>query len=224
MSKLKSQAQNYVDAMKEDIAAERLHQQITTEGSGESFRGCWIGCVLRAYSHRDAAEKLGWPLELVRIAEAIFEGMSPADAQEFAVDVLQAPLPDSDQSLTPWIFLHEMVVETLDRHACEKTRKACASAVEVLKRKANGHGVNQSDAADADADADADAAAAAYAAAADAAAARQSRYKELGNRLLAIMRNQNRTCACHDKGLPDHLRSRKRAHTAKGGGCLSRGS
>ena len=166
---MKSQSHLYVDAMKQDIEAERLVQ-------GNSSN-CWIGCVLREYDHKKMAQTLDWPLTLVRISEQIFEGMAKEDAQIFAVDVLAAPKPNANLSLAPWIFLHQMVAQTLDRHADEKTKKACEAVVDVLLRKSRGEYVSQEEvreARSADADADADAYAAdayAYAyAAADAAA------------------------------------------------------
>ena len=192
-----SKSHLFVDAMKADIKAERLVAGLTTEGKGDDFKGCWIGCVLREYSHEGMANSLSWPLPLVRISETIFEGLNNKEnEQAFAVDILAAPKPNADVSLIHWKFLHWLVSDTLEKYADSKTQKACEKAVKVLRDKADGKEVS-ADAAGHAADAGHAAYAAAYAAyaayaarAADTAAdaARAARYKEMADKLIEIMK------------------------------------
>jgi hypothetical protein len=150
-------------------------------GTGEQFRGCFIGCTIHAF-HGDTSDKFdnvdrvfdayGFPPILTRLCEQIFEGLPSADAPAFFKAVPNALNIGADISLVTWKFLHWMVADTLEKYGTDEVRTGCADAVAVLRDKANGVNVTPERAATAAAaDADADAAAAAAAAATAAATA-----------------------------------------------------
>lgn len=180
-----SQSHLFVEKMKADIEAERLVSGVVTEGEGKTLRGCWISCVLGEYDHKKMADKMKWPLALVRISENVFEGLGDMQLeQSFAVEVLSAPKPNADMSLVHWKFLHWMVSDMLEKHADEKVKKACLPALKVLLDKSQDIEVSKGAAYAA---ANAAASSGAHATYAAYATAYAAPYKEVGDKLLEFM-------------------------------------
>jgi hypothetical protein len=150
-----------VDAMIADKKAERLIQGNYTQGDGDNFKGCFIGCITRTDSAEKTAQALGESVMLVKLRESIFEGLPFAAAQDFAVDCLTATPVGKDLSLVPWQFLNRMLRRAFARIAKDNPVHAnCADALEIIAKKARGDFVSYQEAYAA-----AEAAYAAYAAA-----------------------------------------------------------
>jgi hypothetical protein len=129
------------------VKQDRVVQGFYGEGSGEKFRGCFIGCTVHAFDG-NATDKFndvdrvfdayGFPTMLTLLCEQIFEGLPSADAPSFFKAVPNALNLGSDISLVVWKFLHWMAVDTLENYGTDKTRNGCVDKVAVLRDKAEG--------------------------------------------------------------------------------------
>lgn len=130
---MRNKAYKYVKPLIQDIEAGMLRQGTPTAKNhkGSFKRGCWIGCVLRDYSHERMAETLQWPLLLVHITESIFEALYD-EPETFAVDVLKAPKPDARMDMVPWQFLQGEVAQALAGKTLVETRKEYRPVLEAL--------------------------------------------------------------------------------------------
>ena len=142
----------------------------------ENGKGCFIGCIVHGSNPTKVEGLTGFPVMLTRIAERIFEGLPNDQAKLFPQAMVAAPKIGADLSLVPWKFLHWLVGDVLQQHGTDVIRSACAPALDVLSKKAQGIPVSYAHAARAAAAraahaarAAAAAAHAAHAAAADAA-------------------------------------------------------
>jgi hypothetical protein len=143
-----------VDAMIADKASERLIQGKYATGEGSNFKGCFIGCVTRTNSGEKTAEVLGESFMLVRLRESIFEGLPFIDAQEFAVNCLEATPVGKDLSLVPWQFLDRTLRRAFSKiDNANPVHLGCGGALDIISKKALGEVVTAQAAADAAADA-----------------------------------------------------------------------
>lgn len=136
---MNNQSHKFIEAMQQHIDAEKLLQGAT----GKNGKGCFIYCSAGEYNHELMAKKIQWPLQLVYISEAIFEGLDVAGSQTFAVDILKAAKPNADLSLVHWKFLHWMIKDTLKKHSTPTTRKGCSKSLAVIRDLANGKKVTE---------------------------------------------------------------------------------
>ena len=72
--------------MKADIKAELLVKGHYWNGTN----GCFVGCVIRGYSHADFEVKLGIPRILARLADRLFDGVTYDESKKFAINFLEA--------------------------------------------------------------------------------------------------------------------------------------
>lgn len=56
----------------------------------ESGKGCAVGCTLDGYNHAAYETELGLPEWLARLEDALFEGMTNADAKNFPIEFAEA--------------------------------------------------------------------------------------------------------------------------------------
>jgi len=89
--------------MAEHIAADDLIQGIYWQNG----KGCFIGCSVHGRDPQILTDEIGLPLTVIRIAEAIFEGLPAEDAKDFARDISDPTLltDGKDVSLVGWKFL-----------------------------------------------------------------------------------------------------------------------
>jgi hypothetical protein len=92
----------WVAGMEAHAAADRLVQKLT----GEDGRGCFIWCAAGVYDTSELHDKTGIAPRMSKLLEAIFEGLEPSEARQFAMDVTHA-IPYGvvlDDAIPP--FLH----------------------------------------------------------------------------------------------------------------------
>ena len=164
-------AERITAQMTHHYMADQVVQGTYAKGAGDTFRGCFIGCIAHSDNVAEVERLTGLPPMLTRIAESIFEGLPADEARQFFADMRDCMARNigKDVSLVAWQFLHSIVKRALDRPESEVVREACQPALDVLSAKARGEVISTQAAADAAADAAANAAADA-ADAADAAA------------------------------------------------------
>jgi hypothetical protein len=208
-----------VTEVADHIAQDRVIQGTYYAESGDSFKGCFIGCLSHSDDVSKAVERFGLTLPLLRIAENIFETLPEEEAKKFFADFAPAVGVDGkDLSNVHWQFLAaelkalpkvstemqiviDVVIDGMDRLAQGLTWTAdaavAAAAADVADACAVADAVDAAaDVADAAAVADAcadavDAAAraAARAAAVDVAAAYAACRKRQRATLLDLIRN-----------------------------------
>jgi len=101
----------WVAGMEAHAAADRLVQKLT----GVSGRGCFIYCAAGAYDTELLRAKTGIIPNMASMLEAIFEGLEPSEARQFAMDVTHA-IPCGvvlDDAILP--FLHWLMGELLPK-------------------------------------------------------------------------------------------------------------
>jgi len=97
----------YLDRVRAHAAADAL-----TQGVGwKNGKGCAIGCTLEAYDHSRYPIELGLPEWLARLEDAIFEGLSHAEAMTWPESFLEAIHPGAD--LEP--VRHKLALRRIDR-------------------------------------------------------------------------------------------------------------
>jgi hypothetical protein len=120
------------------IAAHRVADELIKGTGWENGKGCAVGCTLEAYEHFRYETELGIPQMLAYIEDAIFEGLSNGKAQAWPERFLSSIEPGKDLSLVGWKFLFWIVETTLKKYGTDEVRKGCSSALEIVKRMADG--------------------------------------------------------------------------------------
>jgi len=88
--------------VKKHIEADAVVQGKYWDGS----KGCFIGCLTHSNDPEQAFERFGIPTAVMRLAENIFEMLSPAEARDFFAALPQAVGRDGrDLSRVHWAFL-----------------------------------------------------------------------------------------------------------------------
>ena len=88
------------------VAQDRVIQGTYYEESGNSFKGCFIGCLSHPDDASKAVGRFGLTLPLLRIAENIFEALPEAEAKKFFADFAPAVgVNGKDLSNVHWQFL-----------------------------------------------------------------------------------------------------------------------
>ncbi len=109
-------------------------------------KGCFVGCCLHEYDHSKFPEGLGWPVELGYLCDGIFEGLSNADAKQFALDVPNAVGVDGkDLSMVLPHFLfwlladpNEGVIRFVPADKFPQQHKAISDVAELRRRQIAG--------------------------------------------------------------------------------------
>jgi hypothetical protein len=143
-----------VTEVADHIAQDRVIQGIYYLKSGNSFKGCFIGCLSHSDDARKAVDRFGLTLPLLRIAENIFEALLEAEAKKFFSDFASAVGVDGkDLSNVHWQFLAaelkalpkvstetqiviDVVIDGMDRLAQGLTWPAAAAAARAAARAA----------------------------------------------------------------------------------------
>lgn len=81
----------YVERMQEHRRLDHLIQAETwTPGNGGPPKGCAVGCLFESYDHSRGPIEIGHPEWLIRIEDAVFEGLPKVEAEQWAVDFVHA--------------------------------------------------------------------------------------------------------------------------------------
>ena len=113
------------------VAADQVVQGMYWDD--ETERGCFIGCLTHSYDALSLEAEYGIPLMLTKIAENIFEGLSPGEAVKFFKEFPKAVACDNkDLSLVSWKFL-QFELENLPYQA-----KEIQDAIDGISKLANG--------------------------------------------------------------------------------------
>jgi hypothetical protein len=88
----------YVRRIEAHRKADELIQGCTWESNGHQ-RGCAVGCCFHAYDHSRGPIEIGVPEVLIRLQDAIFEGLSQSEAVLWPTAFLKAIKPGADLSL-----------------------------------------------------------------------------------------------------------------------------
>jgi len=95
-----------VTEVADHITQDRVIQGIYYAKCGDSFKGCFIGCLSHSNNASKAVDRFGLTLPLLRIAENIFEALPKAKAKKFFADFAPAVGVDGkDLSNVHWQFL-----------------------------------------------------------------------------------------------------------------------
>jgi hypothetical protein len=86
----------YIDRMAEHIRLDQLQPRKTWDDV--QHVGCAVGCTFDAYEHERGPIEIGFPVELIHLQDAMFEGLAPDGHQEFALAFLKAPRLGADLS------------------------------------------------------------------------------------------------------------------------------
>ncbi len=133
----------YVNRMIAHIEADEIIQ-----GRGyENGKGCAIGCTLNNYDPKQFEVELGYPGELAKLIDNIFEALPKDEAPAFARAVLEAPKPGADLSLitakfTLWLLKDRK--HGVYQYADAQGKKAITKVATLLHRKIAGINVRQS--------------------------------------------------------------------------------
>src|SRR5271154_4095105 len=120
------------------VQAHRLADELIQGTGWENGKGCAGGCTLEAYDHNRYETELGIPEMLARLEDCIFEGLTNGKAKAWPERFLSAIRPGADLSLVGWKFLFWQVEKTLRLYGTDEVRKGCASALEIVKLRAEG--------------------------------------------------------------------------------------
>ena len=80
----------YTARMAEHRRMEHLTQGTGWEIDGDAVKGCAVGCTLERYDHDAYPAELGLPVWLARLQDHLFERLQKTEAEQFAVDFLDA--------------------------------------------------------------------------------------------------------------------------------------
>src|SRR4051794_6556141 len=81
--------EKYVNRLAEHRRLEHLTQGAGWERNGRT-KGCAVGCTLENYDHSLYPVELGLPEWLARLEDHLFEALPKGEAEQFAVDFLNA--------------------------------------------------------------------------------------------------------------------------------------
>jgi hypothetical protein len=102
------------------------------QGTGfENGHGCAVGCTLNNYDHSAYENELGLPRWLAHLEDRIFEGLPAKDAQQFAVDFLEAVPVGADVEKVRWLLAIQRHTRARDRLIANKEEYAiqCVAAI-----------------------------------------------------------------------------------------------
>ncbi len=88
----------YVRRLEAHRKADELTQGVGWESNGTT-KGCAVGCLFHAYDHSRGPKEIGVPAEILRLEDAIFEGLPRNDAMLWPTRFLKAIKPGTDLSL-----------------------------------------------------------------------------------------------------------------------------
>lgn len=139
---------NTVQAMRDDIAAERLqaghywNDRIVKGGSG-----CFMGCVIRGNAHSKFETQIGIPRLLARLGDGIFEGLGDnALRQKFAIDFLDEIPVGADLDMVCPKFMYWLLVDievgVIKFANTDKTRQSICDVADLYRRKIIGEDIN----------------------------------------------------------------------------------
>jgi len=180
----------YLARVQAHVAADELIQGI---GWGDA-KGCAIGCTLNAYDHSRYPIELGLPTWLAHLEDAIFEGLSSAEAQTWPARFLDAIPVGADVEPVRWklaIWRHERQLRTLETNTepyAEECRVAIACVIAYCRLRLDMARLAAESASwSARAASWSAAESAAWSAAESAAAARSASWKMEGEQLLVLL-------------------------------------
>lgn len=122
--------QKYLARLKAHHEADEIIQ-----GTGwENGHGCAVGCTLNKYDHSAYENELGLPQWLALLEDKIFEGLPSIDAQQFAVDFLEAVPVGADVEKVRWQLASQRHTRGRDRlkDNPEPYAKQCVAAIDLV--------------------------------------------------------------------------------------------
>lgn len=119
------------------LARLKVHHEADeiVQGTGwENGHGCAVGCTLNAYDHSAYENELGLPQWLALLEDRIFEGLPSIDAQQFAVDFLEAVPVGADVEKVRWQLASQRHTRDRDRlkYNPEPYAKQCVAAIDLV--------------------------------------------------------------------------------------------
>lgn len=119
--------QKYLARLKAHHAADEIIQGTGYIGT----HGCAVGCTLNAYDHAAYENELGLPIWLAYLEDQIFEGLPSIEAQQFAVDFLEAVPVGANVEYVRWKLAIYRHTQDRDRLLSNKEPYAekCVSAL-----------------------------------------------------------------------------------------------
>jgi hypothetical protein len=112
-------------------------------------KGCFIGCLTHSDNASVLEQQYGIPLPLVRVLEAVFEGLNAEDAKNFFSDIPKAIASDNkDLSLVHWKLI-EQVVKAMPKVDDQDAQKAVDTVIDGISKLASGGEWSKEEARDA---------------------------------------------------------------------------
>jgi hypothetical protein len=125
--------QTVIDAMARHISNGRL---VNGNAVGDD-RLCLISAIAGGkYDAVAAHQNCGFPTSLLFVAEAIFEGLAPADAPHFALALMNAATIDTDLADVGWTFVEWMFAEAVTELGPSRVRTAARDAGPMFRKLA----------------------------------------------------------------------------------------
>jgi hypothetical protein len=120
----------YLSRLKAHHVADEIIQGQGWDGS----HGCAVGCTLNKYAHEVYETELGLPQWLAHLEDRIFEGLPPKEAQQFAVDFLEAIPVGANVEEVRWQLASQRHMRDRDRLMSnpEPYAKECIAALDLV--------------------------------------------------------------------------------------------
>lgn len=128
-------------AMLADMAAQREAGAFVQKGPyWKDGRGGAIGCLVRSEHHIASEARVGFPVALARLLDAVFYALPPEEARAWPERFLSAIEPGADLSRIGWQFLHWILTDEAVNPgiADPLVREAVADCAEVIAAVAAG--------------------------------------------------------------------------------------
>jgi hypothetical protein len=114
------------------LAAHRAAEQLIQGTGFRNGEGCAVGCTLNDYDHSLYETKLGLPVWLAHLEDALFEALPTKEAEQFAEDFLEA-IPIGVDVTQISIPLYIARLQYVGRHADAECRTAMDLAIDWFK-------------------------------------------------------------------------------------------
>jgi hypothetical protein len=183
----------YINRVKAHREADELVQGVGFDGK----KGCAVGCTFDKYNHSCGPVEIGFPVVLMHLNDAIFEGLDKTAAMAWPERFLSAPRLGADLSLVWAKFAVWLLVDPMNgviRFASPESQPCIEAVARLWQRVVDGASIESLASEFAAAVAEARAAeAGAWAVRSWAEVRAASHYQKMADKLIEIMEAENAT-------------------------------
>jgi hypothetical protein len=122
------------------------HDRLVKGQYWQNGKGCAVGCTIRSGNHVEYESRFGIPVMLAQLEDSIFEGLPNEEAIKWPIQFMSMIPVSADLSLVGWKFLDRMLQRLFARiDASSRVHIDCASALDIVAKKAMGESVTAAD-------------------------------------------------------------------------------